>query len=68
MPSNYRLSVLIFFKFEFDFVAGGSVIFLLLLIIIIVIAPFGMRKEVTHFPGAEEHFKIAITSCGSVEG
>jgi hypothetical protein len=60
--------VLFFFSFEFYFVAGGSVIFLLLLIIIIAITPFGAHEKVTHFPGADEHFKIAYTSCGLVEG
>jgi hypothetical protein len=68
MPPKYRLSVLVFFSFEFDFVAGGSVIFLLLLIIIIAITPFGMHEEVTHFPGVDEHFKITQTSCGFVQG
>jgi hypothetical protein len=62
MPPKYRLN------FEFDFVTGGSVIFLLLLIIIIAVTPFGAHDEVTHFPGVDEHFKIAYTSCGRVEG
>jgi len=67
VPPKYRLSVLCFFSFEFDFVTVGSVIFLLLLIIIIAITPFGTHEEV-HFPGADEHFKTVITSCGNVEG
>jgi len=62
MHLKYRLS------FVFDFVAGGSVIFLLLLIIIIAITPFGAHDEATNFPGVDEHFKIAYTSCGPVEG
>jgi hypothetical protein len=68
MPPKYRLSMLFFFSFEFYFVAGGSVIFLLLLIIIIAITPFGTHEELTHLPGVDEHFKIAYTSCGRVEG
>jgi len=68
MPPKYKLSVLFFFSFGFHFVAGGSVIFLLLLIIIIAITPLGTHEEATHFPGVDEHFKIAHTSCGLVEG
>lgn len=68
MPPKYRLSVLFFFSFGFDIVAGGSVIFLLLLIIMIATAPFGTHEEMTDFPGADEPFKIVHTSCGQVEG
>jgi len=68
MPPKCGLSVLFLFSFEFDFVAGGSVIFLLLLIIIIAITPLGMHEEATHSPGVDEHFKITHTSCGPVEG
>jgi hypothetical protein len=67
IPPKYRLCV-IFFSFEFDFVAVGSVIFLLLLIIIIAITPFGMHNEMAPFLIVDEHFKIAYTSCGPVEG
>jgi hypothetical protein len=49
-------------------VVGGSVIFLLLLIIIIAIAPFGSHNEVAPSPVVDEHFKIAYTACGPVEG
>jgi hypothetical protein len=57
-----------FFSFEFDNVAGGSVIFLLLLIIIIATAPFGMHEEVRGFPGDDKPFHIVLTSCGHIEG
>jgi hypothetical protein len=56
------------FSFEFDIVAGGSVIFLLLLIIIIATAPFGMPEEVTDLPGDDKPFQIVLTSCGHIEG
>jgi hypothetical protein len=49
-------------------VTGGSVIFLLLLIIIIAITPFGAHNEVALPPIVDEHFKIAFTACGPVEG
>ncbi|XP_021919379.1 neurotactin isoform X2 [Zootermopsis nevadensis] len=49
-------------------ILGGSVIFLILLIIIIAIAPFGSRNEMAPSPIVDEHFKIAYTACGPVEG
>jgi hypothetical protein len=49
-------------------VTAGSVIFLLLLIIIIAITPFGAHNEVAPSHVVDEHFKIAFTACGPVEG
>ena len=48
-------------------ISGGSVIFLILLIIIVIIAPLGSQHE-TALPLVDDHYRIALTTCGPVEG